>query len=100
MLSFLCAHRESPDGEAGKWLLVVRVRDGEGAEWEDVDTTCGGCNFYYRIGFTPRIENIEPSAGEPCEAAANNLIYICVYTYIRTYSISTGYLWKDFHSRF
>ena len=50
---------------------MVRVRDGEGAEWEDVDT-CGGCNFLYGFSRSPSIESLEPSAGQPCERHSSN----------------------------
>ena len=61
-------YRATPDGlEKRGWSLNVRVRDGEGAEWEDVDTSCGSCNFHHRSFATPWIERLEPYTGPPCK---------------------------------
>lgn len=58
--------RPSPNGDARAWSLIVRVRDGEGAEWEEVDTLCNTC-FQQRNNWTPWLEALEPYAGEPCK---------------------------------
>ena len=58
-------HRQSPDGIAGTWWLVVRVRDGDGAPWEELHS-CSGCYFQYRDFDSPRLEDLAPFAGEPC----------------------------------
>ena len=62
---------------------MVRVRDGEGAEWEEVDTSCGNCNFQHRFYTTPWIERLEPYAGQPCEGKGHLAIYLVTYIYVQ-----------------
>ena len=59
--------RTTPSGGEMFWRLIVRVRDGEGAEFEEVDTSCRNCRFEQRNGWTPFVEALSPYAGEPCK---------------------------------
>ena len=95
----LISLRPTPDGQEWRsWSLVVRVRDGEGADWEEVDTSC--CRFQQRFGWTPYLERFAPYAGEPCEDLQwfKQNFTSSDLSLSTPFSISDQYLREDFHS--